>query len=123
MKRIQAAAGEGRRYAIGRRDVGLSNTGPPLEEKLPGVIGDPSALKTMRRGPSELFAQNRLTEREFRKSSQPTGERSQPRRVAGTKKFAPQRKTGAYPPRYRYAAPTPPPPAAPRPAPPGPRST
>jgi hypothetical protein len=33
---------------------GFSNTRPPREEKLPGVIGDPSALKNMRRGPSEL---------------------------------------------------------------------
>src|SRR6266567_2969549 len=33
---------------------GLLRTVPPVEEKFPGVMGDPSALKMMRRGPSEV---------------------------------------------------------------------
>ena len=33
---------------------GFCLTVPPDEEKFPGVIGEPSGLKKMRRGPSEL---------------------------------------------------------------------
>src|SRR5580765_7806633 len=33
---------------------GLLRTVPPVDEKFPGVIGDPSALKKTRRGPSEV---------------------------------------------------------------------
>ena len=33
---------------------GFCRTAPPVEVKLPGVIGVPSALKNTRRGPSEV---------------------------------------------------------------------
>src|SRR5215467_6527069 len=41
---------------------GLLRTVPPVEEKFPGVIGDPSALKMMRRGPSEVNSSTPLVE-------------------------------------------------------------
>src|SRR5947207_11097174 len=41
---------------------GFCLTSPPLDEKLPGVIGELSALKNSRRGPSELKGSVTLAE-------------------------------------------------------------
>ena len=41
---------------------GLLRTVPPVDEKSPGVIGDPSALKKMRRGPSDVNSSTLLAE-------------------------------------------------------------